>query len=82
MVSAALTWQGATKPFFVNDKGLKVNSINYLKHLKKELFPAIQKVVRRSDWVFIQDGASSHTSTIVQDFLKEHLKNRQLCFIS
>ena len=32
MVSAALTWQGATKPFFVNDKSLKVISINYLKH--------------------------------------------------
>ena len=76
MVSAALTWQGATKPFFVNKRGLKVNAVNYHKHLKKELFPAIQKVVKRTDWIFIQDGASSHTANLVQDYLDENLKRR------
>ena len=35
MVSACLTWYGATKPFLVNDKGLKVNSKTYKKHLEK-----------------------------------------------
>ena len=76
MVSAALTWQGATKPFFVNKKGIKVNAVNYHKHLKRELFPAIENLIKRDDWIFIQDGASSHTSNLVQNFLKEELKRR------
>ena len=64
------------KPFFVNDRGLKVNSKNYVKHLKKELFPAIKKVYPRNDWIFMQDGASSHTANVTQDFLKETLRKR------
>ena len=76
MVSAALMWQGATKPFFVNNKGVKVNAVNYHKHLKKELFPAIEKLINQDDWIFIQDGASLHTSNLVQNFLKEELKRR------
>ena len=35
MVSAAISWYGATKPFFVNENGIKVNKDNYCKHLKK-----------------------------------------------
>ena len=57
MVSAGLSWFGATNPFFVNDRGLKVNSTNYVKHFKTELFPAIKKVYPRNDWIYIQDGA-------------------------
>ena len=37
IVSAALTWFELTKPLFVNKKGIKFNSENYLKHLRKEL---------------------------------------------
>ena len=29
MVSAAISWYGATKPFFVNENGIKVNTENY-----------------------------------------------------
>ena len=76
MVSAALTWHGVTRPIFVNRKGLKVNAANYKKHLKKELFPAIEKVYPRNDWIFIQDGATSHTSNTVQQFLKETIPRR------
>lgn len=76
MVSAGLCYHGATKPFFVNNQGLKVNAINYHKHLEKQLFPAIEKVVKRNDWVFIQDGASSHTSNLVQNYLSNTLKKR------
>ena len=76
MVSAAISWYGVTRPFFVNNNGIKVNKVNYCKHLKKELFPAIEEVVKRYDWVFAQDGASSHTSHLVQDFLKSKLKRR------
>jgi len=78
MVSAALTWHGVTRPIFVKRKGLKVNAKNYKNHLKRELFPAIEKIYPRRDWIFIQDGASSHTSNIVQDFLQETIPRRYL----
>lgn len=76
MVSAGLSWQGVTKPFFVNNQGLKVNAVRYEKHLRTQLFPAIDNLVKRDDWIFIQDGASSHTSNLVQEFLEETLKKR------
>ena len=62
---------GVTKPLFVNKKGLKVSAKNYRKHLQKELFPAINKIYPRKDWIFIQDGATPHTINLIQDFLKE-----------
>lgn len=52
MVSAALTWHGVTKPIFVGKKGIKVNAKNYKKHLKNQLFPAIEKIYPRKDWIF------------------------------
>lgn len=76
MVSAGLSWNGATKPFFVNNKGLKVNAVSYHKHLKGQLFPAIEKVTKRKDWIFVQDGATSHTSNLVQNYLSDTLKKR------
>ena len=45
-------------------------------HLKKELFPAINKVYPRNDWIYIQDGATSHTSNLVQDFLQQTIPRR------
>ena len=78
MVSAALTWYGVTKPLFIGKKGLKVNAENYQKHLKKQLFPEIQKVYPRDDWIFIQDGASSHTSNLVQSFLEDTIPRRYI----
>ena len=48
----------------------------YHKHLKQELFPAINSLVNRDDWIFAQDGAPSHRSNLVQDFLKDTLKRR------
>ncbi len=78
MVSAALTWHGVTKPFFVNANGVKVDGPTYLRHLKKELFPAIRKTYPREDWIFVQDGAPSHSSNLVQDFLRENLHRRHV----
>ena len=37
-----------------------------------------EKVVKRDDWIFAQDGAPSHRSHLVQDFLKTKWKR---CFI-
>ena len=76
MVSAALTWYGVSKPIFVNRKGLKVNAARYHDHLKKELFPAIKKIYPREDWIYMQDGATSHTSKLVQNFLEETIPRR------
>ena len=76
MVSAALTWYGVTKPIFVNRKGMKVNAENYKKHLKKKLLPTMNKVYPRNDWIYIQDGATSHTSNLVQNFLNETMPRR------
>ena len=53
MVSTAISWYGATKPFFVNENGIKVNKENYFKHLKNQLFPGIKKLVKRDDWIFV-----------------------------
>ena len=57
MLSAAISWYGVTKIFFVNNNGIKVNKESYYRHLRKELFPAIEKVIKRDDWIFAQDGA-------------------------
>ena len=46
MVSTAISsWYCVTKPFLVNNNGIKVN-------LRKELFPAIEKVVKRDNSIF------------------------------
>ena len=39
---------------------------------KKELLPTINKIYPQKDWSFIQDRATSHTSNLIQDFLKEN----------
>ena len=76
MVSACITWYGATKPFFVNNKGLKVNAKRYKTLLEKELLSNIESMMKRKDWIFIQDSASSHRANLVQDFLSEKLNKR------
>ena len=76
MVSAAISWYGTTKPFFVNENGIKVNKDNYCKHLTKQLFPATKTLVKRDDWTFVQDSTPSHRSNLVQDFLEKSLKRR------
>ena len=36
MISAAVSWYGTTKPFFVNENDIKVNKENYCKQKKKQ----------------------------------------------
>ena len=69
MVSTGISWYSATKPFFVNENGIKVNNENYCKHFLKKLFPAIKKLVKWDDRIFVQDSVPSHQSNLVQDFL-------------
>lgn len=62
--------RSATKPFFVDDKGIKMNPIKLdKKHLEKELIPDIERIINRKDWIFVQDRTPSHRSNVVQDFL-------------
>ena len=63
---SSISWYGDTKPFFVNENVIKVNKKNYCKHLKKQLFPAIKKLVKRDDWIFVQDSAPSYRSNLVK----------------
>ena len=49
IVSVAIFRYGVTKPFFVNNNGIKVNKENYCQYLCKELFAAIEKVVKCDD---------------------------------
>ena len=76
MVLACLTWHGATQPFFVNDSGVKVNAVSYKKHLEKKLIPSVAKLFTHEQWIFLQDGAPSHGSNLVQDFMNERLRKR------
>ena len=78
MVSAAISWYGATKPFFVKENGVKVNKENYCKHQKKQLFPAIKKRVKRDDRIYVQDSAPSYRSNLVKDLVDKTLK---CCFV-
>ena len=76
MTSAAISCYGVTKPFFVNNNGVKVNKQNYFRHLCKKLFPAIEEVVKRNYWEFAQNGAPTHRFHLVQDFLETIPKRR------
>ena len=76
MVSAFLTWNGATKPFFVNGCGVKMNAKTCKRHLQKELLPAVQRLYKHKNCIFVQDNAPSHRSNLVQDFLQETLNSR------
>ena len=58
----------------MNENGIKVNKLNYCKHFKKQLFPTIKKLIKRDDWIFVQDSAPSHRSNLVQDFLEKTSK--------
>ena len=74
MVSACLSWNGATKPLFVLTKVSK-SMLFHTSDTSKRNFSRLLKsclVV----WIFFQDGAPSRGSNLVQEFLKEKLKKR------
>ena len=51
----------------------RVTGAYYTKHLSKDLIPACEKLYKNNDFIFMQDGATSHTSNLCQNFLKEKL---------
>ena len=60
MVSACVAWKGTTKPFFVNENGLKVSAKTYKKHLEKQLFLKVDRLMNCSSGIFLQDSTPSH----------------------
>ena len=73
MVALGVTWNGLTQPFFF-DQGERLNAEKYidvLKFYKREG----NRLFNSDDWTFQQDGASSHTSNLAQNFCKNHFKS-------
>ena len=61
----------------MTENGIKANKENCCKHLKKkQLFPATKKLVKRDEWIFVQDSPPLHRLNLVQDFLGKTLKRR------
>ena len=75
MVSSCLSRNGATKPSFVNGCEVKMNAKIYKRHLQKELLPAVQRLYKHKNWIFVQDNTPSHRSNLVQDLLQETLNS-------
>ena len=71
MVSAGVSWNGVTKPFFLNPQIAKVTGKYYTNHLRRQLLPECLKLYPDADYYFMQDGASSHTSGVCQEFLRK-----------
>ena len=66
MVSAAASWNGVTKPFFVNPALTKVTGAYYRKPPDKANVTSLQKMYPANDFYYIHDEAGSHISKRVQ----------------
>ena len=72
MVDMGISWNGLTKPYFFNE-GVTLNAERYipiLEFYKREG----NRLFKNTDWNFQQDGASSHTSNLAQDWCQNNLK--------
>ena len=61
---------------FHNSEFPSWNFLN-LKRLQKELSPAVQRLYKQKNWIFLQDNAPHYRSNFVQDFLT---RNTQFTF--
>ena len=77
MVSCCVSWNGVTKPFFLEPSKAKVTGEYYAKHLEKDLLPECSRLYPANDFIFAQDGASSHTSNVSQETLKRLCPKRR-----
>ena len=60
MASAAISWYGVNKSLLVNKNGIRVNKEKYCRYLPKEMFLAIEKVVKRDVWISAEDRTPPH----------------------
>lgn len=73
MVSCVVSWNGVSRPFFLDPQKAKVTGQYYTNHLKKDLIPECKKLYPQDDFIFAQDGATSHTSNVCQEYLRNTL---------
>ena len=71
---------GAIAPQIIKP-GVKINKEVYLESLQDHVFPHIeskyQDIESRKSWVWMQDGASSHTAGDVSSYLDKYLGKRR-----
>ena len=70
MVSGGVSWNGKAKIHFIDTTKTKVNSENYQKLLEDGLLPDCRHLYPQDNYIFQQDGATSHTSKATQDYLR------------
>ena len=61
-------------PIFFIDAGVKINQHVYLNMLKGKVAPWVKKVSENEGITFQQDGATSHTARLVQEWCKDNFK--------
>ena len=71
MVSAGVSWNGKTRIHFIDTKTSKVNAERYLDLIKDKLLPDCRVLHPDRNFIFQQDGATSHTAKITQTFLSK-----------
>ena len=74
MVSVAVSKLGKTSMFFV-EPGVKVNGPYYRNHLLADMIPEMDTLANHQPYIFMQDGARSHTATETVEYLQsqQHL---------
>ena len=72
MVSCVVCYEGVSQPFFMNPEKTKVNGENYTNHLETDLLPEC-RLLCGLDFIYVHDGAPSHTSAVCQNFLRANL---------
>lgn len=72
MVAMGITWNGLTQVYFF-EKGIRLSTNKYIEVLKFYKREG-DRLFNSTDWGFVQDGASAHTSKESQKWCKNHFK--------
>lgn len=75
MVWAGVSSCGKKSPLIFIPEGVKVNQHVYLDMLKSQVLPWIEGEVWEGSYCFQQDGASSHTAKLVQEWCKKNFEH-------
>ena len=71
MVSARVSWEGKKQTITFYTDRPKVNNENYIQLLDDNLLPGCKRLYPRNNYVYHQNGASSHTRRVAQAHLEE-----------
>ena len=70
MVSVAISKAGKTSLLFV-DPGAKVDADYYCNHLLSKMIPEMNRITKGQEYLFMQDGARSHTAQLTLSKLQK-----------